>query len=118
MNSTTAALPLPANAPARGRAATLKLLLLGLLVLVLQVPVHLIHGLELDRKATREKVVPKALWAEARHAEAFDSYRVVERAMNHDALVAALVLTAFFLFEAMAGLRLHAVHYEIGRAHV
>jgi inner membrane protein len=91
----------------------MKLLFIGGLVLLLQIPVHLIHELELDRKATREKLVPAAMRVETRQAGAFESYRVVERAMNYDLLVAALVLTTFFLFEALVGLRLHAVHYGL-----
>lgn len=38
---------------------------------------------------------------------------MVERALKHGALVLALVFTAFFLFETLAGLRLHAVHYSL-----
>lgn len=110
---TTATAPAPVSYSARGRAATLKLLLIGLLVLLLQVPVHLIHELERDRKATRENLVPAVAKVEVPHKGAFDSYRLVERAMNYDALVAALVFAAFFLFETLSGLRLHAVHYTL-----
>ena len=99
--------------PQRGHAVVIKLLLIGLLVVLLQVPVHLIHQLQKERQATREQVVKPAEWNAGRNRGAFDSYRIVERAMNYDALVAALVLTAFFLFEVLAGLRLHAVHYGL-----
>ena len=47
------------------------------------------------------------------NAGTFEAYRIVERVMNYDALVAALVFTSFFLFEALCGLRLHAVHYGL-----
>ena len=50
MDTATLATP-PVLHPARGRAATMKLLLIGLLIVVLQVPVHLIHELEKDRKS-------------------------------------------------------------------
>ena len=56
--------PVPATAPCvaaipqRGHAAVIKLLLIGLLVVLLHVPVHMVHQLERDRKATRERVVP------------------------------------------------------------
>jgi inner membrane protein len=109
----TASATLPASYPVRGLAATMKLLVIGVLLLVLQVPVHLIQQLERSRKATRESVVPAVALNESRHAGAFASYRIVERAMNYNALVAALVFTAFFLFEVLAGLRLHAVHYGL-----
>ena len=43
----------------------------------------------------------------------FEPYRIVERALKHSVLVLALVFAAFFLFETLAGLRLHAVHYGL-----
>ncbi len=103
----------PVLYPARGLAATMKLLVIGTLLLVLQVPVHFIEQLERSRKATRERVVPARALVEPQHKGAFESYRIVERAMNYSALVTALVFTAFFLFEVLAGLRLHAVHYGL-----
>lgn len=38
---------------------------------------------------------------------------MVERALKYSPLVVALVFTAFFLFETVAGLRLHIVHYAL-----
>ena len=110
---TTATASSTASYSPRGRAATIKLLLIGLLVVLLQIPVHLVNELQKERRQTRERVVAPAAWTASRHQGAFDSYRVVERAMHYDALVAALVFTAFFLFEALVGLRLHAVHYGL-----
>jgi inner membrane protein len=46
-------------------------------------------------------------------AAVFDAYRMVERAVKHGPLVLAMVFAAFFLFEVLAGLRLHAVHYAL-----
>jgi len=40
-----------------------------------------------------------------------DTYRSVERATKHGALFITLLFTAFFLFEVLAALRLHALHY-------
>lgn len=40
-----------------------------------------------------------------------DSYRLVERATKYGVLFIALLFTAFFLFEVLAALRLHPVHY-------
>jgi inner membrane protein len=40
-----------------------------------------------------------------------DSYRSVERATKHGALFITLLFTAFFLFEVLASLRLHTLHY-------
>jgi inner membrane protein len=44
---------------------------------------------------------------------AAEGYRMVERALKHSMLVLTLTFTAFFLFETLAGLRLHAVHYGL-----
>ena len=40
-----------------------------------------------------------------------DSYRSVERATKYGVLFIALLFTAFFLFEVLSALRLHAFHY-------
>ncbi|MSU65916.1 MAG: hypothetical protein EXS38_07405 [Opitutus sp.] len=74
METTAFAQP-PVLSAARGRSATMKLLFIGLLVLVLQIPVHLIHQLERDRKATRERLVPAPTWVAPQYAGAFESYR-------------------------------------------
>lgn len=97
----------------RRHAVTLKLFLIGALILLLQIPVHLVNQLRVERRQTREKLTPAMAQLSQHNAGTFESYRIVERAMNYDALVAALVFTAFFLFEALCGLRLHAVHYGL-----
>ena len=53
--------------PQRGHAVVIKLLLIGLLVVLLQAPVHLIHQLQKDRQATREQVVKPAEWNVPHH---------------------------------------------------
>jgi inner membrane protein len=105
--------PSTASKYTRRNAVTLKLFFIGALILLLQIPVHLVNELRVDRRQTREKLVPAVAQSSERNAGAFESYRIVERVMNYDALVAALVFTAFFLFEALCGLRLHAVHYGL-----
>jgi len=40
-----------------------------------------------------------------------DNYRVVERAIKYGVLFITLLFTAFFLFEVLAALRLHPIHY-------
>ncbi len=105
--------------PARRRGqVTIKLLLIGVLVLLLHIPLNLINNLRQERSANREA-------AHARQAvtavepgyspavAAAEGYRMVERALKHSVLVLTLVFTAFFLFETLAGLRLHAVHYGL-----
>jgi inner membrane protein len=42
-----------------------------------------------------------------------DSYRMVERATKYGVLFIALIFTAFFLFEALAGLRIHTMQYTL-----
>jgi inner membrane protein len=42
-----------------------------------------------------------------------DTYRIVERASKYGLLFIALLFTAFFLFEVLAALRLHVVHYTL-----
>lgn len=98
---------------ARRTAVTFKLIFIAGLILVLQIPVHLVNQLRVERRQTREKLTPAMAQLSQHNAGTFESYRIVERAMNYDALVAALVFTSFFLFEALCRLRLHAVHYGL-----
>lgn len=105
--------PVLAAKYSRRHATTLKLLFIAGLILVLQIPVHLVNELRVQRRQTRERLTPAMAQLSQHNAGTFESYRIVERVMNYDALVAALVFTAFFLFEALCGLRLHAVHYGL-----
>ncbi len=108
------------NKTARRNRATLKLLLIAALVLLLQLPLQLVNSLQQERRATWasgssslavgvDRADPKAVPV----AGGFEAYRMVERALKHSVLVLALVFAAFFLFETLAGLRLHAVHYGL-----
>jgi inner membrane protein involved in colicin E2 resistance len=130
-------LPEPARIQRRN-AVTLKLLFIAGLVLVLLVPLHLVNALRQERSdnhrhapglpgevaptlrdqapgqpAVTERAPRSAAEAASTGAAVFDAYRMVERAIKHGALVLALVFAAFFLFETLAGLRLHAVHYGL-----
>jgi inner membrane protein len=91
----------------------LKLLLIGALIVLLQIPLFLVGELQRDRRAERAKHIPETAQAAAPHAGTFDSYRVVERALRYNVLVTAMVFAAFFLFETLGGVRLHAVHYGL-----
>jgi len=121
----------------RSHTVTLKLLFIGALVLVLHLPLSLINDLRQERSRNREEA--HARQAEAMRAEAptgrrgesgrvdrtdlapaynpaqaaAEGYRMVERSLKHSVLVLTLVFGAFFLFETLAGLRLHAVHYGL-----
>lgn len=107
----------------RRNTVTLKLLFIAGLVLVLQFPLHLVNGLRQERVENRVRaaggLVSSAAVAAGRGAVApavesvFDAYRMVERSLKHSVLVLALVFSAFFLFEIMTDLRLHAVHYGL-----
>jgi inner membrane protein involved in colicin E2 resistance len=114
----------------RRHVVTWKLLFIAALVLILQLPLGLINNLRQERAGNREAThsrrverlptpadgslgmapVPPA-YNPARAAA--EGYRMVERALKHSMLVLTLVFTAFFLFETLAGLRLHAVHYGL-----
>ncbi len=136
----------------RRNRATIKLLFIAALVLLLQIPLQFVNGLQQERYATRASGgagaeatanvavrgarsdrtkgmdgtnategkkagngVAATTTAVMVGAEAgvFEAYRMVERALKHGVLVLALVFAAFFLFETLAGLRLHAVHYGL-----
>jgi inner membrane protein len=98
----------------RYNAITLKLLFIAALVLLLQAPLHLVNQLQKERRQNNTPasmmVVPGSA---ADTAPTFEPYRVVERALKHSVLVLSLVFSAFFLFEALTSLRLHAVHYGL-----
>lgn len=126
MNDATLATPpiLP-NKTDRRNAATLKLLFIAALVLLLQIPLHLVNGLRQERMGNRGLVVePTRKGGEVAPTTArpnppevaggaAEGYRMVERALKHGVLVVALVFAAFYLFEILAPLRLHAVHYSL-----
>ncbi len=112
----------PRAVPVRRHAVTFKLVFVAVLILLLQVPLLLVNGLRQERSRNRAEAlerlaaqplpgVPSA--QPARIAIVIDSYRVVERALKHGVLVMALVFAAYFLFEIIGGLRLHAVHYGL-----
>ncbi|MBX3736556.1 MAG: inner membrane CreD family protein [Candidatus Didemnitutus sp.] len=130
------ALPPVIGAPVKRRShVSLKLLFIALLVLVLHVPLTLINDLRQERAQNRaagekaaverREVASETDEAAARRAPqsslvateaasgAAEGYRMVERALKHSVLVLTLVFTAFFLFETLTGLRLHAVHYGL-----
>lgn len=121
---------LPPTRTDRRNAVTLKLLFIAGLVLLLQIPLHLVNALRQERRAHYDPATPAAAAArhegprtagmEARPAAVplrvqtvFEGYRMVERAVKHGVLVLSLVFTAYFLFEMIAGLKLHPVHYGL-----
>ena len=119
-------IPAPANpgapkpATRRRNAVTLKLLFIALLVLLLQWPLALINDLRQERAGNRAEANTRlAARGEVRSESynpavaAAEGYRMVERALKHSMLVLTLTFAAFFLFETLAGLRLHAVHYGL-----
>lgn len=114
---------IPAQARyARRNAVTLKLLFIAGLILLLQAPLALVNGLRGERSQNRTEALARLSTQPrpgtdattlARVATVIDSYRMVERALKHGVLVMAMVFAAFFLFEVVGGLRLHAVHYGL-----
>lgn len=115
---------LPSAVQRRRHTVTLKLLFIALLVLVLQFPLGLINGLRQERSGHSEAAharrradvaesAPATAPAYSPARAAAEGYRMVERSLKHSVLVLTLVFAAFFLFETLAGLRLHAVHYGL-----
>lgn len=124
---------LPPTRVDRRNAVTLKLLFIAGLVLLLQVPLHLVNALREERRShyvpapeagasalgggdARRAKAPLAAPSEPvplRVQTVFEGYRMVERALKHGVLVLSLVFTAYFLFEMLAGLKLHPVHYGL-----
>ncbi len=105
---------------ARRNAVTLKLLFIAGLVLLLHVPLHLINGLREERSNNLKQALQRTtVMAPAKAVNVvpargnFDAYRMVDRSLKHAVLVLALVFTAFFLFEMLSGLRLHAAQYGL-----
>lgn len=117
--------PVAATAAKRRLGVTVKLAMIAAFVLVLQLPLSLVDNLRHERaanlavglKASAESRVPAPDSRSSKSATevetATEGYRMVERALKHSVLVLTLVFTGFFLFEILAGLRLHAVHYGL-----
>jgi inner membrane protein len=123
--------PVIASLAKRRGQVSLKLLFIALLVLVLHAPLALINDLRQERAKNRATGEVAAIERSVNIRRGSDTgarrgvidpasavvpaegYRMVERALKHSVLVLTLVFTAFFLFETLAGLRLHAVHYGL-----
>ncbi len=110
--------PMPASR--RRNTVTLKLLFIAALVLLLQLPLGLINELRQERSGNRADANARIAARGDVRAESYnpavaaaEGYRMVERALKHSMLVLTLIFAAFFLFETLAGLRLHAVHYGL-----
>jgi len=114
----------PSETSRRRNLVTLKLLFIAALVLLLQLPLGLINSLRQERSNNRAEANARIaarggnegrseVSAYNPAAAAVEGYRMVERALKHSMLVLTLVFAAFFLFETLVGLRLHAVHYGL-----
>ncbi len=106
--------PIVVNTDRLRRNVVLKLFFIGLLLIALQIPMVLVNELRQERAKWRDtKAVAAEASAVERGTSAAEGYRMVERALKYSPLVVALVFTAFFLFETVAALRLHIVHYAL-----
>lgn len=121
--------PAQAAATRRRNAVTIKLLFIAGLVLLLQVPLNLINNLREERATHRgfAKTPEEAAVEEPADHPAVEKmegimtkkeiqeagYHMTYRSLKYGVLVMGLVFTAFFLFEVLAGLRLHPVHYGL-----
>ncbi len=121
-------LPTMIAAVRRRNSVTFKLLFIGVLILVLQIPLILIEELRQERSKNREAGAAQVTvqagvenasttradeGAKASGSAAAEGYRMAERSLKHGMLVITLLFAAFFLFETLADLRLHAVHYGL-----
>ena len=105
----------------RSHTVTLKLLFIAALVLLLQLPLSLVNNLRKERSDNRAAVTVRIKTEQAAATgqsytpamAAAEGYRMVERALKHSMLVLTLDFAAFFLFETLTGLKLHAVHYGL-----
>mgnify|MGYP001191711110 CR=1 FL=1 len=119
MNSNAS--PAVVSSGPRRHPTTFKLLFISGMILLLHLPLLFINKLRQERMeyrgVTQEMLVQSATDEGAADAGvkslAAQGYRMVERALKRSVLVLALVFAAFFLFETLAGLRLHAVHYAL-----
>lgn len=117
--------PVVPNKIDRRNAVTIKLVVIAGLILFLQLPLYLVNNLRQERMGyagipvTPSSGISGAARAAARPTAdlpgggAAEGYRMVERSLKHGVLVLSLVFTAFFLFEVLAGLRLHPIHYAL-----
>lgn len=124
-------IPAQTAAARRRNAVTVKLLFIAGLVLLLQLPLRFVNELREERASnhglpktpvevrvdeTEENAVPTISAAEqtgGKKAKVAAGYHMTYRALKYSILVMALVFGAFFLFEVIAGLRLHPVHYGL-----
>jgi len=121
MNPAPPVISPPAPTANRRSAVTIKLLFIAALVLLLHIPLSLINDLRQERARNREDANTRiAARSDAQGGSGYnpavaaaEGYRMVERALKHSVLVLTLVFAAFFLFETLSGLRLHAVHYGL-----
>jgi len=103
----------PSPTSRRRHTVTLKLFFIAALVLLLQLPLGLINNLREERSHTREAAVMARAGATEHAPAPEEGYRMVYRSLKYSVLVMTLVFAAFFIFEILAGLRLHAVHYGL-----
>lgn len=111
----------PTPAFRRRNTVTLKLLFIAGLVLLLQLPLAMINNLRQERSGNRDEANTRIAARQEVAANpdgpsagfVAEGYRMVYRSLKYSALILTLVFAAFFLFETLAGLKLHAVHYGL-----
>jgi len=107
----------PPSPPVLGKsdrhAVTFKLLFIVALVLLLQIPLVFVNSLRHTRIHDRGMDVATSYEERSPAAGILEGYRMVERSVKYGVLILTLVFAAFFPFEILADLRLHAVHYGL-----
>jgi|JI10StandDraft_1071094.scaffolds.fasta_scaffold445388_2 inner membrane protein len=104
--------PTPLRSPRR-HPVTIKGLVIVALVLLLQIPLFWVGSLRADRVRIHRQAVAGMTEERVQAMPVVEGYRMVDRSLKYGVLVMALVFGAFFLFETLVDLRLHAVHYGL-----
>ena len=105
--------PLHPVRPQRRQSVTIKGLVIVALILLLQIPLFWVGKLRMDRVRFHRQAVAAMSEERVQALPVVQGYRMVERSLKYGVLVMALIFGAFFLFETLVNLRLHAVHYGL-----
>jgi len=99
--------------PQRRHSPTIKGIVIVALILLLQIPLFWVGNLRQERVRIHRQAVVAMTEERVEAMPVAQGYRMVERSLKYGVLVMALVFGAFFLFETLVDLRLHAVHYGL-----
>jgi len=108
--------PLPTLNPVRPphrQSVTIKGIVIVALIMLLQIPLFWVGKLRMERVRIHRQALVAMTEERVEAMPVVQGYRMVERSLKYGVLILALVFGAFFLFETLVNLRLHAVHYGL-----